>query len=63
MQEPWPNFRYWTQIWPIGGHVFAKRKFIQRRKESFVHRKEQSLESLTQRRKEIIARRPRWSRW
>ena len=32
----------------IGGHVFAKRKFIERRKESFVPRKEQSLESLTQ---------------
>ena len=32
----------------IGGHVFAKRKFIERRKESVVPRKEQSLESLTQ---------------
>jgi hypothetical protein len=46
----------------IGGHVFAKRKFIERRKESLVHRKEQSLERLTQKRKEIIARKPRWSR-
>ena len=45
------------------GMFLRSASLSKRRKESFVHRKEQSLESLTQKLKEIIARRPRWSRW